>query len=191
VDTVTAKLELVKRCYALGVPIISCMGAAYKLDPTAFRVADIWDTDMDPLSKVMRKKLRKLKIPHLKVVFSAEPPLESIEDDSISCRFHCICPNKDMRKCTQRHTIPASDAFVPAAAGLIAGGEVVKDLIRRAGTMRITPEEIPGNEAAAKAAEKAAAHLRKYRAIAEAKKKGTWQDDKVIKPLSTAGVTNE
>ena len=191
VDTVTAKLELVKRCYALGVPIISCMGAAYKLDPTAFRVADIWDTDMDPLSKVMRKKLRKLKIPHLKVVFSAEPPLESIEDDSISCRFHCICPNKDMRKCTQRHTIPASDAFVPAAAGLIAGGEVVKDLISRAGTMRITPEEIPGNEAAAKAAEKAAAHLRKYRAIAEAKKKGTWQDDKVIKPLSTAGVTNE
>ena len=136
VDTVTAKLELVKRCYALGVPIISCMGAAYKLDPTAFRVADIWDTDMDPLSKVMRKKLRKLKIPHLKVVFSAEPPLESIEDDSISCRFHCICPNKDMRKCTQRHTIPASDAFVPAAGSesplsipVIAGSGSYLDLV--------------------------------------------------------------
>ena len=65
VDTVTAKLELIKRCYALHIPIISCMGAANKLDATAFRVADINKTKMDPLAKVIRKKLRRLHIPHL------------------------------------------------------------------------------------------------------------------------------
>ena len=130
IDTVSAKLELIRRCHELGVPILSCMGAANKLDATAFRVSDITKTEMDPLAKVIRKKLRKLGIPHLKVVWSAEEPLVPYDYEEISCRFHCICPNKDMRKCTERCTIPASNAFVPAAAGLIAGGEVVKDLIK-------------------------------------------------------------
>lgn len=188
VDTVTAKLELVKRCKALSVPIISCMGAAYKLDATAFRVDDIMNTMMDPLAKVMRKKLRKLGIPHLKVVYSAEQPLTRIEDDSISCRFHCICPDKDMRKCTARRDIPASNAFVPAAAGLIVGGEVVKDLIIKAGTMRIPPEEAEQNENAKRAAGKAAAHLRKYHETVMAKKNGTWKDDRVTMPLSSSGI---
>lgn len=183
VDTVTAKLELIKRCHALHIPIISCMGAANKLDPTAFRIADINKTKMDPLAKVVRKKLRKLHIPHLKVVYSEEEPLKQIEDDTISCRYHCICPNKDMRKCTERRDIPASDAFVPAAAGLIAGGEVVKDLIRNAHTMRITPEEATGNEYARKAATRARTHLEKYHKMVLAKKNGTWVDDKVVKPL--------
>ena len=140
IDTVSAKLELIRRCHRLNVPIISCMGAANKLDATAFRVADISKTAMDPLAKVIRKKLRKEGIQHLKVVYSEEEPLEPFDDAEISCRFHCICPNKDMRKCTERRTIPASNAFVPAAAGLICGGEVVKDLVNRAGTMRIPPE---------------------------------------------------
>jgi len=165
VDTVTAKLELIKRCYALHIPLISSMGAANKLDATAFRVTDINKTKMDPLAKVIRKKLRKLHIPRLKVVYSEEEPLKQIEDDTISCRFHCICPNKDMRKCTERRDIPASDAFVPAAAGLILGGEVVKDLIKQAHTMRITPEEAPTNPFAQQAAEKARRHLEKVRRL--------------------------
>lgn len=155
VDTVTAKLELIKRCHASRIPIISCMGAANKVDATAFRVADINQTKMDPLAKVVRKKLRKLGIPRLKVVYSEEEPLRPIDDETISCRFHCICPNKDMRKCTDRRDIPASNAFVPAAAGLIVGGEVVKDLIHRAHTERIAPDEAAGNVYAQAAAEKA------------------------------------
>ncbi len=155
IDTVTAKLELIKRCHALGVSIISCMGAANKLDATAFKVADINHTKMDPLAKVIRKKLRKLGIGRLKCVYSEEEPLRPIDDPDISCRFHCICPDKDMRKCTERRDIPASNAYVPAVAGLIAGGEVVKDLVNAAGLMRLTPEEAAASEPARQAGERA------------------------------------
>ena len=161
IDTVSAKIELAKRCHKLGVPIISCMGAANKIDATAFKVSDISKTKMDPLAKVMRKKMKELGIRHLKVVYSEEQPLQPFDDASISCRFHCICPNKDMRKCTDRRNIPASNAFVPAAAGLIVGGEVVKDLINIAGTMRIAPDAVGDSEAAAAALAKAEAHKRK------------------------------
>ncbi len=183
IDTVKAKLDLIKRCHDLKVPIISCMGAANKMNPTAFKVTDINKTQMDPLAKVIRKKLRKMGIRKLKVVYSEEEPLRPIDDPDISCRFHCICPNKDMRKCTDRRDIPASNAFVPAAAGLICGGEVVKDLIRIAGTWRLTPEMIAekaeAKAAAEKAEAKAQAHQEKYKAIALAKKNGTWEDDTV------------
>ena len=183
IDTVKAKLDLIKRCHDLKVPIISCMGAANKMDATAFQVTDINKTKMDPLAKVIRKKLRKMGIHKLKVVYSEEEPLRPIDDPDISCRFHCICPNKDMRKCTDRRDIPASNAFVPATAGLICGGEVIKDLIRIAGTWRLTPEMIEENEemkdAAEKAQLKADAHQEKYKAIALAKKEGTWVDDTV------------
>lgn len=141
IDTVTAKLELIKRCHHARVPIISCMGAANKMDATAFRVTDINKTKMDPLAKVIRKKLKTLGIHRLKVVFSEEQPLKPLEDESISCRFHCICPSKDMRKCTDRRNIPASNAFVPAAAGLIAGGEVVKDLTKGCQRNATTPDK--------------------------------------------------
>lgn len=183
IDTVKAKLDLIKRCHDQKVPIISCMGAANKMDATAFQVTDINKTKMDPLAKVIRKKLRKMNIHKLKVVYSEEEPLRPIDDPNISCRFHCICPNKDMRKCTDRRDIPASNAFVPAAAGLICGGEVIKDLVRIAGTWRLTPEmivESPEAKAAAeKAAAKAEAHKEKYKAIALAKKNGTWEDDTI------------
>ncbi|SFG21803.1 ThiF family adenylyltransferase [Prevotella sp. KH2C16] len=128
IDTITAKIELARRCYGLGVPLISSMGAANKLDPTAFRVADIYETNRDPLAKVMRKKLRKLGVPHLKVVYSEEEPLKPLIEDGATEE---IQDNGSMRR-----SIPASNAFVPAAAGLIIGGEVVKDLIRKAGTLR-------------------------------------------------------
>ena len=170
IDTVSAKIELAKRCYRLHIPIISCMGAANKMDATAFKVADIKKTKMDPLAKVIRKKLKELHIPKLKVVYSEEQPMRPFEDAEISCRFHCICPDKDMRKCTDRRNIPASNAFVPAAAGLIVGGEVVKDLINRAQTMRIAPQETEGNEAAQKAEAKAAAHLQKVKELRTRKK---------------------
>ena len=183
IDTVKAKLDLIKRCHDLKVPIISCMGAANKMDASAFKVVDINKTQMDPLAKVIRKKLRKMGIRKLKVVYSEEEPLRPIDDPNISCRFHCICPNKDMRKCTDRRDIPASNAFVPAAAGLICGGEVIKDLIRMAGTWRLTPEMIEENaeakEAALKAEAKAKAHQEKYKAITLAKKNGTWEDDTI------------
>lgn len=198
IDTVSAKLELIRRCHELHIPVISCMGAANKMDATAFRVTDINKTKMDPLAKVIRKKLRKLNIHCLKVVYSEEEPLRPIDDPNISCRFHCICPNKDMRKCTDRRDIPASNAFVPAAAGLICGGEVVKDLVRMAGTWRITPEDMKCNPeaqaAAERAAGRAAAHQEKYKAMALAKKNGTWQDDRVAKPIpvkSTTGSASE
>jgi tRNA A37 threonylcarbamoyladenosine dehydratase len=93
---------------------------------------------MDPLAKVIRKKLRKEGIEHVKVVYSEEEPMKPLDDDSISCRYHCICPVKDMRKCTDRRNIPASNAFVPAAEGIIVGGEVVKDIIKD--VMRIEEE---------------------------------------------------
>lgn len=170
IDTVTAKLDIIQRCWRLGVPIISCLGAAYKLDATQFRVTDLFKTKMDPLAKVLRKKLRKTDVKHLKVVYSPEEPLESIDQPEISCRFHCICPNKDMRKCTDRHTIPSSNAWVPATAGLICGGEVVKDLVIRAHTMRIDLNEDPDNEYASVARERAQEKLEEHkRMLKEAK----------------------
>jgi tRNA A37 threonylcarbamoyladenosine dehydratase len=128
IDTVTGKLALVEQAQKTGTPIISCMGAGNKLDPTAFQVADIYDTSMCPLARIMRKELRKRGIRKLKVVYSQESAMTPLDDMSISCRAHCICPPGTARKCTQRRQVPGSNAFVPAVAGLILAGEVVKDL---------------------------------------------------------------
>ena len=128
VDTVTAKIELVMKAKEMKVPIISSMGAGNKLDPSAFRVADIYKTKMCPLAKVMRRELKKRGIKKLKVVYSQEKPIRPIEDMSISCRSHCICPPDAAHKCTERRDIPGSTAFVPSVVGLIIAGEVIKDL---------------------------------------------------------------
>ena len=130
VDTVTAKLALVMKAKGMDIPIICSMGAGNKLDPTGFRVADIYDTRMCPLAKVMRIECRKRKVKKLKVVYSEEKPTRPIEDMSISCRTHCICPPGAKHKCTERRDIPGSTAFVPSAVGLIIAGEVVKDICR-------------------------------------------------------------
>ena len=130
VDTVTAKINLVMQANENGVPVISSMGAGNKLDPTAFVVSDIYKTDVCPLAKVMRRELKKRNIKNLKVVYSKEKPLIPIEDESISCRSHCVCPPGAERKCTDRRTIPGSVAFVPSVVGLIIAGEVIKDLIK-------------------------------------------------------------
>ncbi len=128
IDTITGKLEMVMQAHKAGTPIICSMGAGNKLDPTAFRVADIYQTSVDPLARVMRHELRKRGIKKLKVVYSEEPPMRPIEDMAISCRNHCVCPPGTARKCTERRDIPGSNAFVPSVVGLIVAGEVIKDL---------------------------------------------------------------
>ena len=134
IDTVTGKLELVEQAQRSGVPVISCMGAGNKADPTAFEVADIFETSVCPLARVMRRELKKRGIKHLKVVYSKEPAMTLMDDLSISCRTHCVCPPGTARKCTQRRQVPGSNAFVPPVAGLILAGEVVKDLMRSGGS---------------------------------------------------------
>lgn len=132
IDTVTGKLELIERAQRAGTPVISCMGAANKLDPSALEVADIYKTSVCPLARVMRRELRRRGIKRLKVVYSKEPPMTPLEDLSVSCRTHCVCPPGTVRKCTARRQIPGSNAFVPPAAGLLIAAEVVKDLLRTA-----------------------------------------------------------
>ncbi len=112
VDTVGAKLELAVRAQDAGVPIISCMGAGNKLDPTAFRVSDISRTSVCPLARVMRRELKKRGVARLKVVWSPEPPLtpESAGEE------------------TEGRRIPGSVSFVPSAAGLVLAGAVIRDL---------------------------------------------------------------
>ena len=128
IDTVTAKLEIIMRAEQMNIPVISAMGAGNKLDPSRFKVSDIYKTTMDPLAKVMRRELKKRNVKKLKVVYSDEKPTRPIEDMSISCRTHCICPPGAEHKCTERRDIPGSTAFVPAVCGLIIAGEVIKDL---------------------------------------------------------------
>ena len=133
VDTVTAKIELVMKCQEAGVPIISSMGAGNKIEASAFKVADIYKTKMCPLAKVMRRELKKRGVKKLKVVYSEEKPIRPLEDMSISCRTNCICPPGAKHTCTERRDIPGSLAFVPSVAGLIAAGEIVKDLTGKNG----------------------------------------------------------
>ena len=128
IDTVTGKLAIVENAKRAGIPVISSMGAGNKVNPSAFEVADIYETSICPLAKVMRRECRKRGIESLKVVYSKEPPIRPLEDMSISCRQHCICPPGTVRKCTERRDIPGSTAFAPSVAGLIIAGEVINDL---------------------------------------------------------------
>ncbi len=115
IDTVTGKLELAIRAKETGTPIISSMGAGNKLDPTAFRVADISETKVCPLARIMRKELKKRGVYSLKVVYSEEPPMEPAAPAGEE-------PDEG------RRSIPGSVSFVPSVAGLIIAGEVIKDL---------------------------------------------------------------
>lgn len=128
IDTVSAKIQLILHAQQAGTPIISAMGAGNKLDAGRFRVADIYETKVCPLARVMRYELRKRGVKSLKVVYSEEQPIRPLEDLSISCRTHCICPPGTKHKCTERRDIPGSTAFVPTVAGLLIAGEVVREL---------------------------------------------------------------
>lgn len=103
VDTVTAKIEIIMQCKRLNINTISAMGTGNKLDPTKFKITDIYKTNVCPLAKVMRKELRKRNIDNLKVLYSEEEPI--------------------------KNQIPGSISFVPSVAGLIIAGEVVRDII--------------------------------------------------------------
>ena len=128
IDTVTGKLAIIENAKEADIPVISSMGAGNKVNPAAFEVADIYETSICPLARVMRRECRKRGIDSLKVVYSKEKPIRPLKDMSISCRQHCICPPGTARKCTDRRDIPGSTAFVPSVAGLIIAGEIVNDL---------------------------------------------------------------
>lgn len=115
IDTVSGKIELIVQANKAGVPIISSMGAGNKLDAARFEVADIYKTSVCPLAKVMRRELKKRNIKKLKVVYSKEEPIvhKGVTDEAVE----------------GRRQIPASIAYVPSVVGLIAAGEVIKDLI--------------------------------------------------------------
>lgn len=112
VDTITAKIELVMQAKKHKIPIISSMGAGNKLDPTRFKIADIYETSICPLAKVMRRELRKREIHDLKVVYSTEEPIKPLKSEEVS----------------SKREIPGSISFVPSAVGLIIASEVIKDL---------------------------------------------------------------
>lgn len=119
VDTVTAKLSIIMHCKDKNVPVISSMGTGNKLNPSGFMVADIYETKMCPLAKVMRKELKKRQVDSLKVVYSEEIPLEPSDD-----------VEEVEAPADGRRAVPGSSAFCPPVAGLIIASEVVKDLIK-------------------------------------------------------------
>ena len=154
IDTVTGKLAIIEKAREAGVPVISSMGTGNKLDPSRFRVADIYETSVCPLARVMRKECRKRGIPALKVVFSTEEPLvpgnsvgeqdaenrgdaaqnavaqasveaQAAAEPQVAGAQSAAAPPKG------RRAVPGSISFVPPAAGLILAGEVVRDLLRR------------------------------------------------------------
>lgn len=129
IDTVKGKIGLVECAYRAGVPIISCMGAGNKLDPTRFEVADIYSTSVCPLARVMRYELKKRGIPGLKVVYSKEEPISPSDNEEFSCKTNCVCPPGTVRKCSNRRSVPGSISFVPSVAGLIIAGEVIRDIL--------------------------------------------------------------
>ncbi len=133
IDTVSSKLTLIERAKACNTPIISCMGAGNKLDPTKFEVTDIYKTSVCPLAKAIRYELRKRGIDSLKVVYSKEPALKPIVNEEDNCMNRCVCPPGTVRKCTVRRQIPGSVSFVPSVAGLILAGEVIKDILASTG----------------------------------------------------------
>ena len=118
IDTVTGKLAIVENAKKAGVPVISCMGAGNKVNPAAFEAADLYETSVCPLAKVMRRECRKRGITSLKVVYSKEIPIHPQEETETE---------EDGRN-NVRRAVPGSTAFAPSAAGLIMAGEIINDL---------------------------------------------------------------
>lgn len=127
VDVVTAKLELVMQARQHGVPIISSMGAGNKLDPTAFQVADVYDTSVCPLARVMRRELKKRGVESLKVVYSKEPP--RTPDPEALEEYQREQEQQGENVGASGRVVPASCAFVPSVAGLVLASAVIQDLI--------------------------------------------------------------
>lgn len=128
IDTVSAKLALAEYCYKNGIRIMSSMGTGNKLDPTQFKVTDVFKTKVCPLAKVMRYELRKRGVEKLKVVYSEEVPRKPKADEVVTCKTGCVCTG-GTKKCASKRQIPGSISFVPPVAGMIIAGEVVRDIL--------------------------------------------------------------
>lgn len=128
IDTVSTKIALAKYCYENNIKLISSMGTGNKFDPTMFKVSDIHKTKVCPLAKVMRSELKKRGVKKLKVVYSEEIPTKPKLDDVVNCKTGCVCTG-GTKKCTIKRQIPGSISFVPPVAGMIIGGEVIKDIL--------------------------------------------------------------
>ena len=126
IDTVTGKIALIENAKKAGTPIISSMGAGNKVAPTAFEVADIYNTSVCPLARVMRYELKRRGIKKLKVVYSKEKPIPPIADEDPNGENGCL---SKADKVPGKRQVPGSTAFVPSVAGLIIAGEVIKDII--------------------------------------------------------------
>ena len=128
IDTVSTKLALAEYCYNNDIRIMSSMGTGNKLDPTQFKVTDVFNTKVCPLAKVMRYELRKRGVKKLKVVYSEEVPRKPKMDEVVTCKTGCVCTG-GTKKCTAKRQIPGSISFVPPVAGMIIAGEVVRDIL--------------------------------------------------------------
>ncbi len=124
VDTVTAKIDIIMKARQNKIPVISAMGAGNKLDPTRFKVADIYETKVCPLCRVMRRELKKREVDHLKVVYSDEEPIRPIEDVEKS-GLNELKNGEPLKR-----SVPGSTAFTPAVCGLVIASEVVRDLTK-------------------------------------------------------------
>ena len=129
IDTVSSKIALAVYCEKKGINLISSMGTGNKLNPSEFKVSDIYKTKVCPLAKVKRYELKKRGVKKLKVVYSEEIPRKPKEDDVVTCKTGCVCTG-GTKKCTAKRQIPGSISFVPPVAGMIIASEVVKDLIK-------------------------------------------------------------
>ncbi len=136
IDTVTGKLELIVRAKEAGTPVISCMGAGNHMDASAFRVADLSETRVCPMARVMRRELKKRGITHLKVVYSEEPVPELLGRKSadgtgknVQSLTEAEAEQKSVSAAPYTKQVPGSNAFAPGVAGLILAGEVVRDLV--------------------------------------------------------------
>ena len=130
IDTVSGKLAIIENAKRADVPVISSMGAGNKVNPAAFEVADLYETSICPLAKVMRHECRKRGIDSLKVVYSKEVPVRPLEDASGSSKTQCASPSGNAGRTVERRAVPGSTAFVPSVAGLIIAGEIVNDLCK-------------------------------------------------------------
>lgn len=128
-DTISAKIALAEYCEKNNIRLISCMGTGNKLDPTMFKITDIYKTKNCPLCKVMRYELRKRGVKKLKVVFSEETPKKPKLDEVVSCINGCVCNFDNGRSCTNKRQIPGSISFVPPVAGFILAGEVINTFL--------------------------------------------------------------
>lgn len=129
IDTVQSKLTLIENAKSAGIPVISCMGAGNKLDPTMFKVADISKTSHCPLAKAMRQKLSEKGISDLKVVYSEEEPMKPERVGGPGCEYEVFCKEPPSCRLKISKNPPGSMSFVPPVVGMIAAGEVIKDLI--------------------------------------------------------------